>query len=122
MPVCALRPKDKRAFIGEVGEDLVRKHGKRKYYAPADIRRSTEACGYPVDIHCWAYCIFASPQDFKALHDAAGEACDYAAMKSEVLTDLSQSGLYAWRDIDLSWLEWPDIDVSSLFEWFDFSP
>ena len=122
MPLCALRPKDKKAFIGEVGKLLVREHGKRKYYTPADIRRAAETCGYPADVHCWAYCIFASPQDFKALHDAAGEACDYAAMKSEVLTDLSQSGLYAWRDIDLSWLEWPDIDVSSLFEWFDFAP
>ncbi len=45
--------------------------------------------GYQIDWVCWAYCIFSSPADFKSLHDAAGEACDYAVMKAEVLTDLA---------------------------------
>jgi hypothetical protein len=122
MPACELAPADKKAFISAVGEDLVRKHGKKKYYKTDDIGRSVIARGYPMDISCWAYCIFSSPGDFKALHDAAGEVCDYASMKAEVLSELAQGGVFSWLDIDLSWLEWPDIDLSGIFDWFDFTP
>lgn len=122
MPACELAPADKRAFISAVGEDLVWKHGKKKYYRTDDIGGSVAACGYPVDIACWAYCIFSSPDAFKALHDAAGEVCDYAAMKAEVLSELAQGGVFSWVDLDLSWLEWPDIDLSGIFDWFDFTP
>lgn len=121
MAACYLKPDDKRAFIGAVGEELVRTHGKQNYYEPAQIRRAAERRGYPIDIHCWAYCIFSTPEDFSALHDAAGEVCDYAAMKAEVLTDLAGSASFSTLDVGLSWLEWPDIDLSSLFDWFDFS-
>lgn len=122
MPACHLEPGDKKAFIGAVGEEIVKAHGKRRYYKPSQIRSAAERLGYPVDIHCWAYCIFSSPEDFKAIHDAAGEACDYVAMKASVLSDLSSNGLFSWIDVDQSWLEWPDIDLSSLFDWFDFTP
>lgn len=121
MPACHLQPSDKKAFIGAVGHELVRTHGKRKYYKPAEVRRAADSCGYPIDIHCWAYCFYSTPEDFKALHDAAGESCDYVAMKTEVLTDLASGASFSLPDLDLSWLEWPDIDLSSIFDWFDFS-
>lgn len=121
MPACHLEPKDKKAFIGDVGEELVRRHGKQKYYKPKDIRRAAQSRDYPVDIHCWAYCIYSTPEDFDAIHTAAGETCDYAAMKAEVLAELATGGTFDWFDINLSWLEWPDIDLSSIFDWFDFS-
>lgn len=118
---CTLKPEDKKAFIGSVGEDLVARHGKRRYYNTDDIRRAITSLDYPIDWACWAYCIFSSPTDFKALHDAAGEVCDYAAMKAEVLTDLA-GGSFQVPDMDLSWLEWPDIDLSALFDWVDWTP
>lgn len=121
MPACHIQPKDKKALIEAVGRELVRKHGKRKYYTPADVGRAATTQGFPIDVHCWAYCIFTSAEDFKALHDAAGEACDYVAMKAEVLADLATGGTFDWIDIDLSWLEWPDIDLSAIFDWFDFT-
>lgn len=120
MPACHLKPEDKKRLL-ELGEELVRRHGNQKYYKPFDIRRAAESRGYPIDIHCWAYSIFTTPQDFKNLHDAAGEACDYAAMKAEVLTDLARQESLELIGISLSWLEWRDIDLSSLFDWFDFS-
>jgi len=119
---CHLDPGEKKAFIGAVGKELVGKHGKRKYYKSSEVRSAAERIGYSVDIHCWAYCIFSSPQDFKAIHDATGEVCDYAAMKASVLSELAPTGVFSLLDIDLSWLEWPDIDLTSLFDWFDFSP
>ena len=122
MPACHLKPEDKKALVGAVGENLVRRHGKRKYYKPAEVRTATQSAGYPIDYVCWAHCIFLAPGDFKAVHDAAGEVCDQAAMKAEVLADLAAGGTFSWPDLDLSWLEWPDIDLSSLFDWFDVSP
>lgn len=122
MPACHIEPSDKKKFIGEVGEALVRTHGKKKYYRPTEVRRAAESRGYPVDIHCWAYCVFTTPEDFNAIHVAAGEVCDYAAMKASVLADLASGGSFSWLDIDLSWLEWPDIDLSAIFDWFDISP
>ena len=119
---CHVEPRDKKALVSAVGEDLVRTHGKRKYYRPDEIRRSAERCGYPVDVMCWAYCIFSTPADFDAIHGAAGEACDYAAMKAEVLADLAGGASFSLFDLDLSWLEWPDIDLTAAFDWFDFSP
>lgn len=121
MPACQIKPSDKKAFIGTVGKELVRRHGKQKYYKPSDIRLAAERGGYPLDIHCWAQCFFSSPADFAALHAAAGEACDYVAMKTEMLADLSSGQPFSLLDVDLSWLEWPDIDLSAIFEWFDFS-
>jgi len=120
VPACELKPADKRAFIGAVGEELVKRHGKKKYYKTDDIGRAATARGYPIDWVCWAYCIFSSLEDFKSLHEAAGEVCDYASMKAEVLSDLS-GGSFQWPDLDLSWLEWPDIDLSEIFDWFDWS-
>lgn len=119
MPACEIKPRDKKLFISAVGEELVKKHGKKKYYKSDDIGRAAKSRGYPVDIHCWAYCIFSSPEDFKALHEAWGEACDYVSMKAEVLKDLKDGSAFEWIDIDLSWLEWPDIDLSGIFDWFN---
>lgn len=39
--------------------------------------------------------MFATPRDLHAIHEAAGEVCDYAAMKAAVLTDLAPSGLFS---------------------------
>lgn len=123
MPACELKPKDKKAFISDVGEELVQRHGKKKYYKADDIGRAVRDRGYPIDVACWAYCLFSSPEDFKALHDAAGEACDYLAMKAEVLSALAGGdNAFAWIDLDLSWLEWPDLDLGNIFDWFDWSP
>jgi hypothetical protein len=123
MAACELKPHDKKAFIGAVGEELVKRHGKKKYYRTDDIGRAATARGYPIDWHCWAMCIFSSPADFVSLHEAAGEVCNYAAMKAEVLADLAGgTGAFSIFDLDLSWLEWPDIDLSGLFDWFDWSP
>ncbi len=119
MSACHLEPSDKRRFVSDVGEELVARHGKRKYYKPGEVGRAATRRGYPVDIHCWAYCFYSTPEDFKALHEAAGEVCDYATMRAAMLADLADGAGFEWPDIDLSWLEWPDLDLSGIFDWFD---
>lgn len=50
---CELAPKDKKAFVDAVGIELVRKHGKQRYYRPADVAEAAAASGYSVAVHCW---------------------------------------------------------------------
>lgn len=118
---CHVKPADKKAFISAVGKQLVQRHGKRQYYKPTEVRTVATDLGYGIDIHCWAYCFYSSPSDFATLHSLAGDACDYVAMKTEVLADLASGASFSLLDIDLSWLELPDIDLSAVFDWFDFS-
>lgn len=121
MAACEMRPADKRALLGAVGEELTKRHGKQRYYRPDDVRSAALDLGFALDVHCWAYCMFSSPGDFRAVHEAMGEACDYMLMKGELLADLAGDGSFALPDLDLSWLEWPDIDLSAIFDWFDWS-
>lgn len=121
MPACELKPDDKKKFVSDVGRRLVAEHGKKKYYQPAQVRKAARDGGYQPDIVCWAYCIYTSPGDFAAIHEAAGEVCDYMAMKAEVLAELVKGDSFLGIDLDLSWLEWPDIDLSDVFDWFDFT-
>ena len=111
MSPCEMKPGDKRKFVSDVGQRLVQDHGKKKYYKPDQIRKAAHDGGYQPDYICWAYCMFSSPSDFAAIHEAAGETCDYVAMKSEVLADLATDGSFLGIDIDLS----------DLFDWFDLS-
>jgi hypothetical protein len=120
MPVCSPRPDDKRAFGKAVGDELMRRHGKKRYYPPKDVRDATRSLGYPLDWSCWGMSLFTSPSDFEMFHHAAGEACDYAAMKAEMFAAMTDGVSSSWFDIDMSWLEWPDIDLSSIFEVFDW--
>jgi hypothetical protein len=121
MPACELRPGDRKKYVSDVGRRLVQAHGKKKHYKPEQVQQAALDGGYQPDIVCWAYCMYVSPGDFAAIHEAAGETCDYAAMKAEVLSDLASGGSFLGTDIDLSWLEWPDIDLSDVFDWFDFT-
>jgi hypothetical protein len=118
MSACEMKPEDKKALVSDVGQRLVARHGKKKYYRPEDVRKATIDSGYGIDLVCWAHCIYLSPDDFTAVHEMAGEVCDQAVMKAEVLGDLVGSGGFELPDIDLSWLEWPDIDLPDLFDWF----
>lgn len=120
MPACELKPSDKKQYIGDVGQVLTHRYGKQKTYKPQQVRQASYDAGYDIDYVCWAYVIFCSAEDFTAIHAAAGEACDYALMKAEVLSDLNGGLPFAWPDIDLPWLEWPDIDLSGIFEWFNW--
>lgn len=118
---CALPPGDKRAQARRVGGDLVRHHGKREFYTIEQVRAANRRSGVGLDVACWSHALFNTHGDFDALHRAAGEACDYVAMKRPMLASVSSGdGAYSWLDFDfdLSWLEFPDIDWS-IFDFFD---
>jgi hypothetical protein len=122
MNTCSTSVIDKRAFGKAVGNELIRRHGKRTNYMPKQIERAVERAGFPVDVSCWAMSLYSSRKNFDEHHAATGEVCDYAAMKSEMTAAMTDGASNSWFNIDMSWLEWPDIDLSSIFDVIDFSP
>lgn len=115
---CAISPVDKKAQAKRVGDDLVRHYGKRKFYTVEQVREANRRKAIGIDVACWSHAMFNSHSDFDRLHEAAGDACDYVAMKSQMLRAVATAESGTWFDWDLSWLEFPDLDIS-IFDFFD---
>ena len=86
---CAIPPADKQRQAKLVGDDLIRHHGKRKFYSVQQVRAANERCGIDIDFWCWSHAMYGTHYDFDRLHVGAGEACDYLAMKAEMLGSVS---------------------------------
>ena len=82
------------------------------------VRDANRRSKINIDLECWSHALFNTHSDFDQLHAASGEACDYAAMKAEMLRSMATDSSASWFDFDLSWLEFPDLDIS-LFDFFD---
>jgi hypothetical protein len=117
--ICTVEPKDKKELGTRVGHRLVRDYGKRRFYTPQQVRSAVHAESFPMDWACWGYALFCTPEDFAAVHRTLGEACDFAAMKADMTSAVTDGASGSWFDLDLSWLDWPDIDLSSVFDLFD---
>lgn len=118
MRACAISPADRRRQVQVVGNDLVRHHGKKPYYSVRQVKDANRRQKIDLDVACWSHATFNTHQDFDDYHRSIGESCDYAAMKSEMLSSVSTATDASWFDVDLSWLEFPDIDWS-IFDLFD---
>lgn len=116
MRACAMKPSDRREQVRRVGNDLVRHYGKKRFYTVDEVKNAHRRQSIGLDFACWSHAAFNSHGDFDAYHRSVGENCDYAAMKREMLDAVSDSSDTSWFDIDLSWLDFPDIDWSI----FDF--
>jgi hypothetical protein len=116
---CSIKPEDRRTQLKLVGNDLIKNYGKKKYYSVMEVKNANKRQGVSLDVGCWSHAFFNSHGDFDDFHRKMGEECDYVALKSEMLTSLSlpveSSSLF---DIDLSWLELPNVDFS-VFDFFD---
>jgi hypothetical protein len=119
MPACRIKPEDRRQQVRLVGNDLVKHYGKKPHYSVQEVKAANQRQGIDADWVCWSFSVFNTCQDFEQYHLSIGENCDYAAMKSEMLSSVSDATDVSWFDFDLSWLEFPDIDWS-LFDFIDF--
>jgi hypothetical protein len=117
---CALPPRDKKTQGRRVGNDLVKHHGKRRFYTVQEVRDANRRCDIPLDFGCWSHAMFNTRHDFDHLHDSAGGPCDYEGMKRDMLESVSAGDGGDWFsfDFDLSWIEFPDIHWS-IFDIFD---
>src|SRR3954452_9686050 len=107
MNACKSIPPNRREFGKRVGDNLLRRHGKKNYYTVEQVRDALVTSNLPLDWDCWAFSLFTSRHDFDAHHQALGEVCDYSGMRIEMISALAETG-FSLFDIDLSWLEWPD--------------
>lgn len=105
--------KNKKEYISDIGEILVRNYGKKKFYNPEEIKKSHRLSKWydGIDFSCWAMSVFSSHSDFDVYHRQTGEVCNYVEMKTEMLDVFSTA-----EGISLSSLVDFDIDAS----WFDF--
>jgi hypothetical protein len=73
-----------QAYVAKLGPALRDKYGRRADYTPTQVRDTALACALRIDYLCWAYVLHCSAPTFESIHAAAGEVCDYAAMRSAV--------------------------------------
>jgi hypothetical protein len=113
-----MKPTDRRRQVKLVGDDLVKNHGRKSFYSVEEVKAANRRQGIGLDFGCWSHATFNSHKDFDAYHQSIGESCDYVSMKAEMLSSVSTAADTSWFDVDLSWLEFPDIDWS-IFDFFD---
>lgn len=118
MRACAISPTDRRAQVKRVGDDLVKNYGKKHFYSVQEVKEANRRSNISPDFGCWSHATFNTHSDFDDFHQSIGEQCDYVAMKGEMLSSVSDATDTSMFDFDLSWLEFPDIDLS-IFEFFD---
>ncbi|MBL8850369.1 MAG: hypothetical protein JNG89_11880 [Planctomycetaceae bacterium] len=121
MQACSMPPADRRRQIQRVGKDLMQHYGRKKYYTVDEVKQANLRQCISLDFWCWSHAMFNSHHDFDALHLSLGEACNYASMKSDMLSAVSGAvDATSWFDFDfdLSWIEFPDLDWS-IFDIFD---
>jgi hypothetical protein len=73
-----------KSYLNTLGPKLKQKYGVRPSYTPRQVQSTAADAGLSIDYLCFAYMMYCSPADFSALHAAAGEACDAAAMRLAV--------------------------------------
>lgn len=118
MTACALSPEDQRVQARTVGNDLVQHYGKKKFYDVDEVKAANRRQNISLDVGCWSHAMFNTRADFDAYHRSIGEACDYTAMRSEMLESLTSVDPAPLIEADGSWLDLPDL--LSIFDFLDF--
>jgi hypothetical protein len=123
-----------KTYIRDLGPELQKKYGKKPHYTPEQVRETALVSALSVDYMCWAYLLYCSQPVFHSIHSAAGEACDYTAMR-EVVAGTFFGGNLGFDAIELAatiaagsteaiastagsavgWLA--DVDWSGLLDW-----
>jgi hypothetical protein len=71
-------------YVNRLGPKLHEQYGRRDNYTPEQVRQTAVVTGLSIDYMCWAYVLYCSAPDFERIHTAAGEVCDYPAMREVV--------------------------------------
>jgi len=90
-----------KTYIRDLGPALQKKYGKKPNYTPEQVRETTLATALSVDYMCWAFLLYCSQPAFHSIHSAAGEVCDYSAMR-EVVAGTFFGGNPAFDAIELA--------------------
>lgn len=111
---CPPPPTNKKEYLSDIGQILVKDYGKKKHYTPEEVKKAHKKSKWNngVDFSCWGMCTFSSQEDFTRYHQHTGETCDYAEMKIQMLQGLSVSDSLTGNGIHVdSDTSWWDIGV-----------
>lgn len=64
-------------------------YGRKLYYSPEEVRDTAISLRINTDFLCYALGMFCDRVAFDSFHAAAGEDCNYAAMREEVFAHVS---------------------------------
>ena len=93
------------SYKRKLGTKLRERYGRARKYTSAQVKRTVEDCGFNTDFVCYALCLYCTPSDFAAYHEANGEACSYSEMTSEIFGE-SRDSSHTWAGEsghDVSW-------------------
>lgn len=121
MPTTTQRPLDKRAVGKAVGDELLKRHGKKRFYTVLEVADVVHTLTLGAEALSQSLALFSTPEDFNAYHATIGQPRDYGQLKEEMFEVMLEIAIESWFDIDMSWLDWPDFDFSGFFDFFDFS-
>lgn len=84
-----LKKRKIKKYARKLPQDLKVEYGYKQYYSKTEVdsvikrKKIGNSSGVVTD-NCYAYAMYCSPEEFKEIHDNAGENCDYGAMRSDV--------------------------------------
>ena len=79
-----------KKYARKLPQDLKSHYGYKQHYSKVQVdyaikrKKLGKSGAVIVTDNCYAYAMYCSPEEFKEIHDNAGENCDYAAMRSEI--------------------------------------
>lgn len=120
--ICSKCPENKKEYISELGQILITDFGKKEFYKPEEVDKAHKKSSFSgFDFNCWGSAVFSEHSEFDRYHEQTGEVCDYASMKTEMLTGISDSNASNWFglpdfNIDLSWVDLAEIGFSAVLE------
>lgn len=83
-----------KKYAKKLPQDLKANYGYQKFYSKEQVdaaiqrKRIGNRGGIVVTDVCYAYAMYCSPEEFKEIHDNAGQSCDYYAMRNDVSNTL----------------------------------
>src|SRR5687768_11427288 len=107
MPPCEMTPYQKGAFGKAVGAELVKTHGRQRYYAVPEVAAAVLRLNLPLECSSWALAAYCKADDFNAYHDEIGQYRDYEDMHAQMFGVMSNENSTSSYKPDTSWLELP---------------
>ena len=121
-------PKNKKEYIQSIATGLVKKHGKKKFYAPIEVIQINEEIYQEeaINFYWWGMCIFCSYDDFLKNYEEEDnkeqKTSDtiYDDMRAKMLVEFTIDSIENWQyiptiDHDVSWLDFGDL-AETVFE------
>ncbi len=79
-----------KKYVMKLPQDLKANYGFQKYYSKAQVdaaikrKKIGNNTGVAITDNCYAYAMYCSPEEFKVIHDHAGENCNYESMRDDI--------------------------------------